>query len=267
MMIKQFRIADHLENTLDEYHAPETVITVSASFYKKSSGHLLKISSVNDTWSKKWEAMKTEGSKEIVERRNDAILALFSGIFQNKDWTPTQTTFSWSDMENGIQKRFHLPVYSDPYMKVGVYKTFEEFKHNTPTFTSIHLGMKNDELVQVLDENNNPVNINDFWGACDGKNRYVVFRGSLNKLLPSDKSFCFFSYRKEAKNRRMLATNVTKFLVFGQPMGNTNGYKARIREKQELLYLNMDTGHVHLEELTGTEPYEKAIKSLDKDFY
>jgi hypothetical protein len=131
----------------------------------------------------------------------------------------------------------------------------------------VHFDIKKGRLVQILDENNTPIDMRNYWGACDGKDRYVFFVGLLNKLLPSDKSFCFYTPRKEAKNRRMLANSVTKALVFGLSSNTTVSNKPGIRIKEELLYLNMDNGQVSLEEWAGTEPYGKVIKSLNNGTY
>lgn len=264
MLIRQFRIADHLSNTLDTYHAPETVLTFSASFYKKEANKLRKISSLNNSWSRVWETNEAEGEDKLTTRRNEAIAAVFSTIFNNLNWTPTTTVFSWAEMENGLQKRIQLPLYTDPVLKTGVYKSFEEFKNNNPSLVRIHLKMKDKELVQILDEDNNPVILKNYWGACDGKNRYVVFRGMLHKLSSSDKSFKFLSYRQETKDRNMLATSVTRVLAFG-PAGSQG--KPGKRVKPEYFYLNMDNGQIHLEELIGTENYEKAIRTLNNSTY
>lgn len=260
MLVKQFRIADHLFNSLDTYHTPETILTFSISFYKKANDHLSKILSLEDSWSKQWNATEDDGIKETTTHRNETIVALLSKIFQNKNWSATQTSFSWTDMENGLQKRFQLPVYANSRLNVGLYKTFEEFKNNNPSFTYINLGMKEGELVQVLDENNAPIDLKNYWGACDGANRYIVFRGVLNRLGPIDKSFRFSSYRMETKDRHMLATSATRFLVFGINSVNT---KPGMRVKQEYFYVNMDNGRIYLEELIGTDNYERAIKILN----
>jgi hypothetical protein len=124
--------------------------------------------------------------------------------------------------------------------------------------------MKDDELVQITDEDNTPINLKDYWGACDGKNRYVVFRGALHHLSPSDKSFKLLSYRQEAKNRHMLGTSVTRVLVFGPQ--SSHG-KPGNRTNREYFYLNMDNGRIYLEELIGTENYEKAVRMLNNHLY
>lgn len=267
MLVKQFRIADHLFNTLDTYHAPETVLTISASFYKKSNGRLLKFFSVNDTWSKEWSALEDDDSKKTMMRRNDAIVELLFKIFQNRDWTPTPTSFSWTDMEIGLQKRFQLPLFQDEVLNIGLYKTFDEFKNNQPSFTHVHFKQKNSDYVQVLDETDTPVNIKEFWGVCDGQNRYIAFRGAFHKLNPNDKSFRFLSNREESKNRHMLATTTTRLLLFGTQNGQTVNQGPGVRVKKEYFYLNMDNGQIYLEELIGTENYERAVRALNNTIY
>lgn len=264
MLVKQFRIADHLSNTLDTYHRPETLFTLSASFYKKESNKLLKISSINNTWAKEWTENVKENANQQAIFRNEAIVALFFKAFSNLDWTPTQTAFLWTEMESGIEKRFRLPLYTDPVLKAGIYKTFDEFRNNSPSLVRVHLGMKDNELVQVLDENNNPISLKDYWGACDGTHRYVIFRGALHKLTSSDRSFKFLSYRQEAKNRRTLGTSVTRVLLIGP---QTRNKKPGSRVQPEFFYLNMDNGQIHLEELIGAENYEKAIRKLSNNIH
>lgn len=262
MLVKQFRLADHLFNTLDAYHTPETVLTFSVSFYKKEGNQLVRLFSLADTWSKAWNNVKGSDENEINAERNNAIIALLSQLFQNRVWTPTATTFSWADLEAGLKKRFGLPVFTDSLSRAGLYKNFNEFINNSPSVINVQMKMRNNELTDVLDAENHTVDLRDYWGACDGKNRYIIFKGAFNKLLPTDSSFRFLSDRQEAKVGGLMSTRTKRLLLWGPVI--TNAIKGSgTRANQEYFYLNMENGRVHLEEVTGTQPYEIAIKSLN----
>ena len=262
MLVKQFRLADHLFNTMDTYHAPETVLTFSVSFYKKAGGQLLKLFSLTDTWSKVWNEVNDKEANEIIFERKRAITDLLARIFQNRDWTPTATGFSLSDMEIGLQKRFQLPLFTDASLKPGLYKSFEEFKNNNPSVTNVHFQTSKGEVTDIVNENKTSIEVSDYWGACDGRNLYIAFKGSFGQLQRSDKSFKFLATRQEVKNGGIMSNKTKRMLLWG-PAITRIARGPGIRTNQEYYYVNMENGRIHLEEVTGTQRYETAIKSLN----
>jgi len=260
ILVKQFRLADHILTTSDKSHEPETVIAISWSFYAATNNQLRKIFSIDDKMADKWSTVGEVDKKTISPIRSAIILRLLTGMFQNKNWTPSPLSFSWADAEKGLMQRFKLPALSEKTFKVGLYKTFDEFRNNNPSFTQIKFGIDNGSVL-ALDENRRIIDLKDYWGASDGQNRYIVFHRSLNQLIPSHKGFRFRSYRKEVTGSEYERVDLSHGF----------GFYARVPTKFRLQFeffdLNMDNGLVYLEEMIGTNNYDRAMKLLNSPIY
>ncbi len=142
MLIKQFRISDHVVNSINLQHEPELLLKISASFFKMRKDQLVKLFSIDDLLSKKWPTDKKLNKERLVEFRLDALMALLQNVFQNKPWQINGDRFSVAMVQEGIDKRFHLPVLTDTILKPGIYKNFHEFKQNRPSLINVKMGIR-----------------------------------------------------------------------------------------------------------------------------
>jgi hypothetical protein len=255
IMVKQFRVTDYLANTLNKKHEPKSVLTLSCSFYRATGGQVVKISSFDDVLAENLTLNEKPAEKEIDSLRIATVMNLLSDVFKNKKWAPSQTFFPIADVEKAIEKRFQLPVLHDTSLIAGIYKSFYEFQHNAPSVFDIKIGWQNDEIGEVRDASFNLISMRTFWGLCDGKHRYVSFLGRLYKLKPVDNSFRIVFDRVESDK---ILPPINQTYVGGPGFetrdiliapGVVNVFKKSVRK--EYLYLNMETGKMHVEELIG----------------
>jgi hypothetical protein len=261
LLVKQFRIADHLTNTLDKYHEPESVLTFSISFYKADKNQITKIFSAEDVLAYKWTMTEKLKKYEIALLRTEALMNLLQSIFKNRDWAPTTTSFQITEVETALNKRFQLPVFNDTFLVAGLYKTFEEFQKNSPSVPDITIGRLNEDIMEVRDAAFTIISTGTFWGLCDGKNRYINFMGGTYQLHPFEKGFRLIFYRRESQKIIGTGDNVYANVPGAgiiAPVNLINSFKKNIRP--EYLYLNMETGQIHVEEIAGTGSLRKAKK-------
>ena len=90
------------------------------------------------------------------------------------------------------QAQHAVLIVDAPQLKKGLYKTFEEFRHNSPSeegdlviknrssAAQIYLLANRNELV-LRDAAGQEHKVKNYWGFCDGKNIFIRDNG-LNKL-------------------------------------------------------------------------------------
>ena len=264
ILIKRFRIAEYFHNTISGSFAPQLSLNISASFYAANGPALTRLFSIDDLLS---TAVISTG-KELKEKRREAlentsfttrskaIITLLAKSLNNNNWSAADKAFVTQEpeLEKAAAKRFDLPVYGQQSQQ-GIYASFKEFKENKPSVTNISFVYKNETIVQVLDENKEAIKPDKIWGLSDGKKRYLVFRNGLHELLPCDKSFKVLSYRTKAETRG--TTNYGEVAGRGDILG---GAITKLSDKTriaEYFDLNMETGELFLEELTGTSTMAK----------
>jgi hypothetical protein len=253
MLLKQLRITDHLSNSLDHYHEAETVLTLSCSFYKTDNSRLTKFFSVDDVTAEKW-LTDAKPTKETMPRlRAAAVLRLLFTVFNNRNWMPASASFPLPEVEAAVRRRLQMPVFSNQALVPGLYKNFEEFKNNSPSVQEIRIGRQNNVVKEVQDLNANVIDTKSFWGLCDGESRYVCFQQGIHRLYPVDNSFRFVFYRRDGEAGfkpdpdNFLDPSPTNLI---RPIQLNKTFSKYTRD--EFLYLNMETGKVHTEEIIGT---------------
>ena len=259
ILMKQFRIADHIGMSPQDQLQLETFLTISCSFFKEKGGRLTKISSVDDVIAAPWDTNERPGKKEIAPLRAQAVMKLLLRVFQNRNWTATQLSFPLEEAEKSIKKRLQLPVFTDTTYVAGIYKTFEEFKNNSPSIFEFKVGRDRDKNVkEVLDMNGNVLHPKDFWGLSDGKDRYISFQSGLHKLSLVESSF-YFPFSRRLSDRIQGSGSYTNINAPGVgtmavPLGSSD-YPGSFRP--ENLFINMEDGTVHVEEIIGNQPMRK----------
>lgn len=261
IVVKQLRIADYLSNTIDKHLEPASVLTYSWSFYKGQNGRLYKLFSDQGVLVEKWKSSTLSYDESATELRKEAIRNLLLRPFENKSWTPSTVSFSLVEVQSGLRKRFQLPILTDSVLNGGVYKNFQEFLSNAPSLTEFKIGKSMDEIKEVRDKNSNLLERNTYWGLCDGKQLYINFLGHMYPLYLVNNSFCIVYSRVD--NGRIIPIgeeiNMSHSTKLGKvaysPVALINLFRKNTRP--ELLYLNMETGAIHIEELVGDNDVRK----------
>lgn len=263
MLIKQMRIVDHVPNRVADYQPPASVLTLSCSFYKIDGNKVLRITSIDETMAEKWSVSAKPEKEQLTALRGNSISRLFLRVFENIAWIPSQQAFFLADMESAIQRRLQIPLFTDTVLPAGIYQNFEEFKNNAPSIKKVKfIRHKNGDVKEILSADSSVIDRTSFWGFSDGKDRYIVFQKGIHKLHSIDKSFRLRFYRRMSEASPIPSGNSTYSPAPGGGIGTMNikgnvpdgtAYDAR----QEFLYLNFETGNVHVEEVIGTQPMRK----------
>ena len=260
ILVKQFRLTDHFSHTPDKDIAPQSILTISCSFYKSTNGRLFRIAAVDDVIAQYWGINGQLQKEEVPALRTEAVMKLLQRVFQNRDWTATEVSFPSGEVEEGVAKRLQVSALTDRSLAPGIYKTFKEFKNNTPSITEFKIGRRYDGAIkEVIDSKGTLMHPDEFWGLCDGEDRYVNFHGGIYKLAQAGNNFRFIFYRELADAQLRTTTAAFDVPKVGRatiPMpysmaGSPSDFTP------EFLYLNMDNGQVHVEELIGTKPLRK----------
>ena len=260
LLVKQFRLAERTVNALNMHYEPALTLKVSLSAFALKDANLTKLFSVDDLLSKKFPSDLKPTNEFFFELRAYAMMSMLQSIFQNRRWEPNGPSFSMSTVQESIRKRYQLPLFNDTVLRAGVYKSFYEFKQNQPSHTDARFVMLKGKVVAVRDNENKTIDLKTIWGVCNGKTQYIVFRGKLCELLPSDKSFYFLSNSQMKGSPSpshgdfesqavVLGAQMLKSMIFD---GTTN---------KDYFYLNMDEEIVYLEDLLG----KSGSKEVQKD--
>lgn len=259
ILFKQFRIVEHLLNGVNQKYEPQLLVKISASFFHQKNDSLFKIFSFDDLISTKWPIDRKLKKDVVTEYRNEAFMKSLQVLFERKNWQSGGPGFARSSVEEGLRKRFQLPLFTDGALRAGVYKTFKEFKNNSPSIQDVKIRMNKAAPVDAVDASGKPVDIKNCWGLCTENKRFILFRGRFYELLPSDRSFRFLSYSQ---------TND----LFGQPgfgdYAPQTGLLPALLIKatdndvsKQYFYLNMDEEEIYLEEIFG----KSGLKAIQKD--
>jgi len=249
ILFKQFRIVEHFLNGLNQKFEPQLLVKVSASFFHQRNDSLFRIFSFDDVISTKWPLDRKLKKDVVLENRNEVFMKSLRVLFERKNWQSTSAGFAVKSVEEGLRKRFELPLFTDGVTKAGVYKTFKEFKNNSPSIQQVKIRMNKSVPLDVVDVDGKKIDLKDYWGVATENKRFILFRGRFYELLPSDRSFRFHSYSQ---------TND----LFGQPSFGDYAPQAGILGallikasdndvSKQCFYLNMDEEEIYLEEIFG----------------
>ena len=168
-----------------------------------------------------------------------------------KNWQSTGTAFAQAAVNQGLQKRFQLPLFTDGILRTGVYKTFKEFKNNSPSLTDIKIDWGKGVPDEIRDAYGNKIDMSNYWGVFAGNTPFIFFREKFYALLPSDRSFRFLSYTQTKDLYQEPGTAQTSY----NSSGTSN------RKSRQFFYLNMDEEEIYLEEIFG----KSRLKEIQKD--
>jgi hypothetical protein len=259
LFVKQFRVSDRIYNGMNLELEPEFFLRLSFSAFSKKSGRLTRLFSVDDLFA--WEIPTDRIPKEDVMKayREEALVDILHKVLVQRNWQNRGASFDLAVVQQGIQKRFQLPVLTNSLPRVGVYATFKEFKQNTPSLLDMRLEMKGEKLVSITEASGKPVELKNYWGVSTGKKRYIIFRNELHELFPSGNSFYFKSYTQISD-----LAGRGRFGDYAPQTGPLNAALIRSAEEKDherFFYLNMDDEMIHLEEIFG----KSLLKQMEKD--
>ncbi len=259
LLVKQFRISDRIFNSINLQFEPELLLRLSLSAFCRRGDQFTKLFSVDELISKRLPSERIPKEEVMSEYRKETLLAMLQKVLKNKNWQNNGTAFNLPVVQQGIQKRFRLPLFTDSTLHLGVYRNFQEFKQNAPSLINVRLGMKKEEVVSITDSAGKPLDFKNYWGVCSGKKQYIFFRNELCKLIPSDKSFYFLSYTQRS--------DLAGLPGFGDYAPQTGLLGAALIKAADdkmfrrFFYLNMDDETVYLEEIFG----KSTLKQMEKD--
>lgn len=245
IVIKQFRLADHFVRGIKADPVEvELTLKISASFYALRDNKCFKLFSVDNILLQNIQKFHERKRKLEEGSRSFALRQMLYRLLQPQNWqlNTSQPSFTLSDMELAIQRRFDLPVYSST-LKKGVYKSFSDFINNTPATNDFTVVYKKGSIDHLEDKNGSRYQTKGIWGLCDGSKNYMLVRDELVELIPNDKSFRVFTYVTFYE----LAGSLGGYDLFSSTLG-------RLKDEmkvQQYLDLDMETGKLYLQEIFG----------------
>ncbi|MEO8569523.1 MAG: hypothetical protein ABI419_10310, partial [Ginsengibacter sp.] len=136
--------------------------------------------------------------KEIVDEMKDymlmPVLKLLQNEISNTAWDKILKKKSFSKSvvhENYFNSRFNLPVLTQSPKK-GIYKTFSEFKNNSPSIIDFEVKKGKLKTVSLIDKKGNYLVTTKMFGFSDGE-KYWILKGNFSfPLIRTGNSFEFF---------------------------------------------------------------------------
>ncbi len=259
LLVKQFRITDRIYNGINRQLEPEILLRLSFSAYSRRENQLKRIFSVDDLLLEKIPDDRILKPELINSFRKELLVLMLQKVLTGRSWQSNGAGFSVAAVQDGIQKRFQLPLFTDGALRAGVYKTFQEFKRNAPSMVNVQFEMKKDRVVGANDLDGNKIDLSNCWGVCNGKSLYVVFRNELHQLMASDKGFCFRSYitRSELAGRPNFGDYAPQTGLLGAALLKSG----ENREIEHWFFLNMDEESLYLEDVFG----KSSLKQMEKE--
>ncbi len=142
LLIKQFRVTDRLFNSLNRQLEPEILLRLSLSAFSRHHNQLKRIFSYDNLLLEKIPDDRILKPDVFRCLRNELMALMLQKALAGQSWQSQGPAFSVTAVEDGIRKRFQLPLFTDSLLRPGVYKTFQEFKRNAPSLTNVQFDMK-----------------------------------------------------------------------------------------------------------------------------
>jgi hypothetical protein len=204
-------------------------------------------------------AVSDSGYQEVFSKQYHADSQEFLGESKHEDLIRFALTESISEMAiSGWEQKLHSipfnsyvditertipPILVVEKPKVGVYRSFEEFRNNTPYFTNFHWkgSSKWNREPYYLDENGKVKNVpgeDELWGFSDGEKLYLIEEKNYVELHRSSRDVHYRGTNRTKKGKNALKWGVGGGVIAGGiAMGATN--------HSGLYIIDMETG-VHL---------------------
>jgi hypothetical protein len=245
VLVKQFRIADHFLRGIESDPIEiELTLRISASFYALHDNRYYKLFSVDNILLHHIEKPHERKRRYEEGSRSVALQIILYKLLRSQNWqlNTSHPSFTMQEVQDALQKRFELPVYTSP-LKKGLYGSFSNFKNNTPSTEDFIVIYKDNKVDHIEHANGQMYLPEEVWGICDGTKKYLYIRGEFSELLPTDRSFRVLSYAKRSE----LAGSTGNYDLFSSTFGKLkDNFKA-----QQYFDLDMETGNLYLQEVFG----------------
>ncbi|MEO6455377.1 MAG: hypothetical protein ABIN97_14955, partial [Ginsengibacter sp.] len=162
----------------------------------------------------------------------------------------TKRGYTINEINENYNKSFKKAILSDKNLNRGVYMSFNEFKSNSPSYTSFEV--KKTTLADdiYLIDGKDTIPTQKAWGYCDGKKSYIKMGGNLFELNKQDNSFSFIGNKGLTHNYSNPRYNYNDNYSPGVNLGaaglsqllfSTNKFKIHLFPMK----LDMETGEVY----------------------
>lgn len=157
---------------------------------------------------------------------------------------------SYAEVNEYYDKNFHEPILTSQQFKKGVYKNFDDFKKNSPSYINFEIRKTNliDEI--FIMEGENAIPTRNIWGYCDGKDLFLKLGTNLFQLYRQGNSFVLLgndklthqvsSYNPTYNDMSSPGANLGANLI-----GNILFSKDKFKLELIPLELDMETGKVY----------------------
>lgn len=157
---------------------------------------------------------------------------------------PAKIKMSLSEIDAYNTKTFDIPIIHTGVYNKGVYKTFEEFKTNSPSINSFEIeGDKLSKTVFVKNAAGEYGALRDVWGYCDGTHLYIQSADSYFEMIPQQNTFICSAAKAISRYRIVKAENILMLGLFGGGVGKQNK-KVTYGLNLKPFELDMDTGEL-----------------------
>ena len=100
---------------------------------------------------------------------------------------------SWADIDQFNNERFNISILKDRVLIKGAYRTFEEFKTNSPSEKIFEIAKdKKNDIFYIRDSSGKNTVTRNIWGYCDGKNVFINSINNYFQLQRKGNSFYFY---------------------------------------------------------------------------
>lgn len=138
------------------------------------------------------------GKKEIRDEIQDYLLMPALQLLRNKisktEWQNISTRKAFSEstvMNHYLSDRFKIPVLTQPCKK-GIYRSFEEFKNNSPSITAFEVKNEKFNTILIADSTGNYIPTIKLFAYCDGEKYWILLGNYRFPLIRVGNGFEFF---------------------------------------------------------------------------
>jgi hypothetical protein len=145
----------------------------------------------------------TESNKqfEILENMLEAFAKKAASIDLAK--IEKRNAYGIADVEKKYNQRFNKPILVAVTLKLGVYKTIEEFINNNPSLE--HYEFKKDSKATILytkEANNEWLPTREVFGFCDGVTAWINVNNVFHPLIKQGNTFEFIADLNHTAKRK-----------------------------------------------------------------
>jgi hypothetical protein len=181
------------------------------------------------------------GISEMMSQTLNALLRHVAAITPEQ-WNKKNKYLSFHKIDSFSSQRQFYPVLLENVYKKGVYKSFEEFKNNTPSISDYSIKKtEKADLLYVKDEQGQELPIRKVWGFCDGTTIYINSGNIYFPLFKYKRNFYAFATKHLTKTKTInAAAEAGKFILGLGTVGPSWKYDMKL--KTSLMQLDLQSG-------------------------